>query len=99
MTERERKMKASVDQFCHAVGNSMQPEKLLEIADSLKKADEAIKIRDRIIIAMLVSGLEAGCIDPADENIKAIKELVRFKESDFPVLTKPYDGKPLFEKS
>ena len=96
MTERERKMKASVDQFCHAVGNYLQPEKLLEVA---KKLEEGIKLRDHIITSLLTAGLDVGIIDPDDENIKAIKELVRFKESDFPVLTKPYDGKPLFEKS
>ena len=55
----------------------MQPERLLEVAKHLEEAQESIAIRDDIIKGLLKAGESVGIIDPDDENIKAIKSLVR----------------------
>ncbi len=76
MTERETKQKKAVAQFCHAIGNTLQPERLLEIAKHLEEAQQGIAIRDDIIKGLLKASESVGILDPDDENIKAIKALV-----------------------
>ena len=76
--ESDRKV---VAQFCHAIGNSMQPDKLLEIAKKLEEVQEQIDLRDDIIRGLLKAGESVGILDPDDANIQAIKELVNYKES------------------
>ena len=70
-----------VAQFCHAIGNSMQPDKLLEIARQLEEVQEQIDLRDDIIRGLLKAGESVGIVDPDDANIQAIKELVNYKEN------------------
>ena len=76
--ESDRKVGA---QFCHAIGNSMQPDKLLEIAKKLEEVQEQIDLRDDIIRGLLKAGESVGILDPDDTNIQAIKELVKYKEN------------------
>ena len=76
--ESDRKV---VAQFCHAIGNSMQPDKLLEIAKKLEEVQEQIDLRDDIIRGLLKAGESVGILDPDDTNIQAIKELVNYKEN------------------
>ena len=80
MTEREAKMKKHVAQFCHAIGNSMQPENLLVVAKHLEEVQEQIDLRDDIIRGLLKAGESIGILDPDDANIQAIKELVNYNE-------------------
>ena len=76
--ESDRKV---VAQFCHAIGYSMQPDKLLEIAKKLEEVQEQIDLRDDIIRGLLKAGESVGILDPDDTNIQAIKELVNYKEN------------------
>ena len=76
MTERETRQKKAVAQFCHAIGNMVQPERLLEVAKHLEEAQQGIDLRDDIIKGLLKAGESVGLLDPDDENIKAIKSLV-----------------------
>ena len=76
--ESDRKV---VAQFCHSFGNSMQPDKLLEIAKKLEEVQEQIDLRDDIIRGLLKAGESVGILDPDDTNIQAIKELVNYKEN------------------
>jgi len=80
MTEREAKMKKHVAQFCHAIGNSMQPENLLVVAKHLEEVQEQIDLRDDIIRGLLKAGESIGILDPDDANVQAIKELVNYNE-------------------
>jgi len=80
MTERETKQRKVVAQFCHAIGNMVQPEQLLVVAQHLKEVQEGIDLRDNIIKGLLVASESVGIIDPDDENIKAIKLLIHYKE-------------------
>ena len=81
MTKKEEQMKRAVAQFCHAIGNSMQPDKLLEIAKHLEEVQESIDLRDDIIRGLLKAGESVGIMDPDDANIQAIKKLVNYKEN------------------
>jgi len=81
MTEKEAKMKKHVAQFCHAIGNSMQPENLLLVAKHLEEVQEQIDLRNDIIRGLLKAGESVGIVDPDDANVRAIKELVNYKES------------------
>ena len=69
-----------VAQFCHAIGNSMQPENLLLVAKHLEEVQEQIDLRDDIIRGLLKAGESVGILDPDDANIQAIKELVNYNE-------------------
>ena len=80
MTEKEAKMKKHVAQFCHAIGNSMQPENLLLVAKHLEEVQEQIDLRDDIIRGLLKAGESIGILDPDDTNVQAIKELVNYNE-------------------
>ena len=80
MTKKEEQMKRSVAQFCHAIGNSMQPEDLLLVAKHLEEVREQIDLRDDIIRGLLKAGESIEILDPDDANIQAIKELVNYNE-------------------
>lgn len=80
MTKKEEQQKKLVAQFCHAIGNSMQPENLLLVAKHLEEVQEQIDLRDDIIRGLLKAGESIGILDPDDTNIQAIKELVNYNE-------------------
>ena len=80
MTEKEAKMKKHVAQFCHAIGNSIQPENLLLVAKHLEEVQEQIDLRDDIIRGLLKAGESIGILDPDDANVQAIKELVNYNK-------------------
>ena len=80
MTEREAKMKKHVAQFCHAIGNSLQPENLLVVAKHLEEVQEQIDLRDDIIRGLLKAGESIGLLDPDDANLQVIKKLVNYNE-------------------
>ena len=80
MTKKEEQMKRAVAQFCHAIGNNVQPESLLLVAKHLEEVREQIDLRDDIIRGLLKAGESLGILDPDDTNIQAIKELVNYNE-------------------